>query len=389
MPSSDKRILFVSALDLWGGDAKPLRAPGKTIDFYAENFDNVHILGISENIKKYKNYKNVRSVCVLKFLDYRKSQLLRYFLLNFVSVFLLTGYCLHLCRKHRITHVYGYEVHGTVASYLASRVMRIPLISRFQGTVLKRQNNRLKQLFHYVVYFIHYIAFSLPCEKAVITDDGTFADVVFQRFNSSSYIFLRNGINRPQYPKNVLEINNSTELELPSSYVCCSSRLVRWKKVDRVLLTLKNISEMNIPLVIVGGGPDRERLSNMADELGLNVYFTGHVSQELSYNIIANSLVFLSFYDLSNLGNPVLEAIDSGVPIITINNGNTSSVIQNGINGILLNSWTAGGASTELVRLVTDRSHHQVIANGARKFAGEYFMTWSKRLKSEISFLKL
>lgn len=389
MHYSDKRILFVSALDLWGGDNKPLRAPGKTIDFYASTVDNVHILGISKNILNYQNYKNVKSVCFLNFMDHRKFQILRYILLNYVSVVVMTICCFRLCLKYRITHIYGYEVHGIVASYFASKFLGIKLISRFQGTVLNQKRDNLRNSLNFIIYFIHYLAFKLPCYKAVITDDGTFADDIFRKYNNSEFIFLRNGVNRPKKINGAEAINTATGLKLPERYVCCCSRLVRWKKVERVLLTLRNSSNLNIPLVIVGDGPDRERLNKIASQTGVKVYFTGHVSQETSYNIIGNSLVLLSFYDLSNLGNPVLEALDNGVPIVTLNNGNTKSMIQNGVNGILLEHWTASVASTALNRLISDTSLYQRIATGCREFSHANFLTWPERLRKEIQFLNL
>lgn len=75
----------------------------------------------------------------------------------------------------------------------------------------------------------------------------------------------------------------------------------------------------------MGGRPERECLDYLAHEMEVAPYvrFEGAVlhDQVTKYLDVVN--IFLSFYNLSNVGNPLLEAMMAGKCIITLNNGDT------------------------------------------------------------------
>lgn len=91
-------------------------------------------------------------------------------------------------------------------------------------------------------------------------------------------------------------------------------------------------------LVIVGNGSERERLQGIARELGVeqHVRFEGAVPHGEIIQYLAAADIFLSFYDWSNVGNPLLEAMMAGKCIVTLNNGDTGQFVKNEENGILL-----------------------------------------------------
>ena len=88
--------------------------------------------------------------------------------------------------------------------------------------------------------------------------------------------------------------------------------------------------------LVVGEGPERERLQQMAREMGLDgkVRFTGFVED---MNSIYSSIDFLVISSLTE-GIPlvVLEAMHQGIPVVSTRVGGIPEVIENGINGILV-----------------------------------------------------
>ena len=78
----------------------------------------------------------------------------------------------------------------------------------------------------------------------------------------------------------------------------------------------------------------------LARELGVAdaVRFEGAVPQADVLRYLWAADAFLSSNDLSNVGNPLLEAMACGKPIVTIDNGATGDLIRDGETGILLPS---------------------------------------------------
>ena len=90
--------------------------------------------------------------------------------------------------------LYGYEVHGVLAQRLVRRRWPLPLVARFQGTVMRphldRWHGRLR-------LYEEVLALRTPAQLYIMTDDGTQGDEVLSRLNPGSagkVRFWRNGL---------------------------------------------------------------------------------------------------------------------------------------------------------------------------------------------------
>jgi len=74
----------------------------------------------------------------------------------------------------------------------------------------------------------------------------------------------------------------------------------------------------NLKLLIVGDGPQREELFNLADELGVKdkVEFAGTIPNQDIYKYLAASFVFVRPSLSEGLGTAFLEAMAAGLPIV-------------------------------------------------------------------------
>lgn len=127
------------------------------------------------------------------------------------------------------------------------------------------------------------------------------------------------------------------DLKIEAKHVLLTvSRLVSWKCVDRSIIALPELVNnfSNIQLIVVGDGPERKKFEQLSDKFGVIEYvcFEGAVPHDKVPKYLAAADIFLSFYDWSNVGNPLLEAMKAGKCIITLNNDNTGRFIQNGYN---------------------------------------------------------
>jgi glycosyltransferase involved in cell wall biosynthesis len=94
--------------------------------------------------------------------------------------------------------------------------------------------------------------------------------------------------------------------------------------------------------------------------------------------------VFLSLSELSNVGNPLLEAMLSGRCILTLDVGDTGKLIRNGETGVLLRTESPAVISEALEKLAGDRAKRDRLAAGALEYAKTNFWSWDERIAAEI-----
>ncbi|MCH7809795.1 MAG: glycosyltransferase, partial [Chloroflexi bacterium] len=94
--------------------------------------------------------------------------------------------------------------------------------------------------------------------------------------------------------------------------------------------------------------------------------------------------VFLAIADLSNVGNPLLEAMTCGKPIVTIDSGDTGDLVRDGETGRLLSGGEPSAIASAVVQLAGDESLRCRLATGARRIAEEEFWTWDERMNAEL-----
>ena len=116
-------------------------------------------------------------------------------------------------------------------------------------------------------------------------------------------------------------------------------RLTRAKGIDILLKAVKILKEKygkNLKIAIVGGGPLKENLNNLAVELGVNeeVRFLG-VRKDIG-RLMESSNIFILSSRWEGLPMVVLEAMSRGMSIVATKVGGIAEVIENGKEGILI-----------------------------------------------------
>jgi glycosyltransferase involved in cell wall biosynthesis len=97
-------------------------------------------------------------------------------------------------------------------------------------------------------------------------------------------------------------------------YYLAVSELVAYKRID---LAVRAFSRCGRPLVVVGDGPEYRRLRAMA---GVNVTFTGRVSDEQLHELYAGSRAFIMPGE-EDFGMTPVESLASGKPVIALGRG--------------------------------------------------------------------
>jgi len=142
------------------------------------------------------------------------------------------------------------------------------------------------------------------------------------------------------------------------------------KGAGRVIAALKSLPEQAIAMII-GDDKHRTRYEKQASDLGLEqqVLFLGKQSDVLPYYGAADAFVLPTLYD--PFPNVILEAMASGLPIITSTKSGGSEFIRAGENGFICDALDIVGLSSSM-KILMDRSTSERMGNSARNTVKPY-----------------
>jgi glycosyltransferase involved in cell wall biosynthesis len=155
-------------------------------------------------------------------------------------------------------------------------------------------------------------------------------------------------------------------------------RLVAIKGVEHAIRAVATLSD--VELVIAGDGPERARLTQLAEALRAPVRFVGavHGAQKRALFAAAHCFVLPSVVLPSGrsegMPTTILEAMEHGLPVIASDVGGVSDVVHDAENGLLVAQGDAL-AITHAIGRLRDPSLRTQLARAARETAALYH--WS------------
>ena len=138
---------------------------------------------------------------------------------------------------------------------------------------------------------------------------------------------------------------------------------------------MENISAK---LVIVGSGPLEKKLKQQASEKKADIVFYGSKSHEELKEIYASADVFVAPSITANDGDQegfglvLLEAMASGLPVVTSESGGITQFVFNNVNGLLVKEKDVKGLSENINKILEDEVLRKKIIENGYKTANEY-----------------
>ncbi|PHQ90963.1 MAG: hypothetical protein COB42_04155 [Sulfurimonas sp.] len=304
---------------------------------------------------------------------------------GYISIIQLAWYGYKIVKSKEIDILYGGGPHGVLAAHLINMCIKNKkyVISRYYG-IWNLYNDFLvnKKKIKLLLNWDILLSLWLKSSKVIITNDGTEGNKALKKirtYNMKRLSFFVNGTN---YIK-------STNKNMMSAYTVC--RLVQGKRIDRIINIVNYIVHVlgvsNFIYNIIGDGQELKNLKKMVDKLNLNnnIIFHGAKINMALENITKDSAIFFSTYDVSNVANPLLEAIRAHKIIFTLNNGDTSSWIKHKINGFIydIEDSLYETIARDVVDLFENQNLQNQIFRNIESTEKEKLWTWDERLESE------
>ncbi len=121
-----------------------------------------------------------------------------------------------------------------------------------------------------------------------------------------------------------------------------------------------------VQFVFVGDGPYAKSVKECPHD---NVVFTGYLKGRELSEIYASSDVFVFPSSTETFGNVVLEAMASGLPVITVNSGGVKESVVNEYNGLMCIPRDSGSFTKAIVRLIEDKKLKETLSTNAREYS--------------------
>ena len=124
-------------------------------------------------------------------------------------------------------------------------------------------------------------------------------------------------------------------------------------------------------LEIMGDGNDRERLEGIVRELrlGNSVRFLGRISREETRPYYQKAHLFVLPSLNEGMSNAMLEALSSGLPIVTTDTGGARELVEEGVNGFMVKMKDVDDLAEKSERLMSDEALRIRFGQASRKRA--------------------
>lgn len=170
-------------------------------------------------------------------------------------------------------------------------------------------------------------------------------------------------IHPPVYFERFQKLKNQN---LPRKGFVISGRQTPYKRFD---LAVQACTQLNLPLKVIGAGPDNARLRSLA---GPSVEFLGRVSDEKLEKVFASSEALI-FPGLDDFGITPVEAIASGTPVIAYKAGGALDYVIPGTTGEFFEEQTVRSLCHTLESFNKSSFNYQKIRVSAKNFTPQIF----------------
>jgi len=252
------------------------------------------------------------------------------------------------------------------AGFLACLVSRqIPVITTLRGSDIKKFGKRR--------FFQYPIKYALKHSAQIIALSNDLKTEAIQLGACENKIqVIPNGVDIAKF-KPASNYKIRAELNLPDEFlILFAGDLIKLKGVDKLIkVSAKLMRALPHQLIILGDGPERARLEQLASNLeSENVFFIGRVQhQDVPLYMNAVDVLVLPS-ESEGLPKCVQEAMACGTPVIATSVGGTPEIITDGVNGFLVNSEAE--LEERLRLLISNPELFSKMGANAREFATHY-----------------
>ena len=151
-------------------------------------------------------------------------------------------------------------------------------------------------------------------------------------------------------------------------YYIVTSRQVNWKRID---LAVKACTELGRELLVVGEGPEHNKLVNLSNG-SENIRFVPFVDKKELAKYLAGAKGYL-FPSMEPFGIAPVEALSAGCPVIAYGKGGALDYVKDGVNGVLFDKQTVKSVREAILRFEKKSYDVEKVSKSVENFSNKRF----------------
>lgn len=290
---------------------------------------------------------------------------------------------IHIIIKYDLSILHAHSVIPTgFVGVLVSKILRRPMVITSHGMdVTSFQESK---------FFKMLIRFSFNHCEAVIAVSDDLKSKIKLLDNEDNIVVLRNGVDITRFKPIQSKVKRQTlGIGLNEIIVLSVGYLDEFKGIFDLINAFRIVNRDNVKLIMVGDGPKKDELRNMAAKFHLDesVIFTGRVSplEIHEYYQLADIFVIPSHIDSGGPPLVVMEAMATGLPIIGTDIGGIPEGIKNSVNGFVVPINDVSELSKKLEILIDDENLREIFGNNSLKMLFRKSMTLEKKAERLVN----
>ncbi len=281
----------------------------------------------------------------------------------------LSSKIVDMVKVHQIDvlHVH-YAIPHAYAWYMAKKMLHeegieLPIVTTLHGTDITLVGSH--------PFYKTAVTFSINKSDAVTSVSQSLKEDTQRLFNTKKDItVIPNFIDLDQLKPSTKNCQRDL-LAMPDERVI--THISNFRSVKRIpdVIHIFHAIQKEIPskLMMIGEGPEREKAEQLCTELNIEnkVVFLGN-SNEVN-KILCFSDLFLLPSETESFGLSALEAMASGVPVVSSNSGGLPEVNINGLSGFLSPVGDIKSMSQNAIHILKNKTDLEVFKKGAKSTA--------------------
>ncbi len=266
----------------------------------------------------------------------------------------LSSKLVDMVKLHKIDvlHVH-YAIPHAYAAYMAKKMLheegvRLPIVTTLHGTDITLVGSH--------PFYKTAVEFSINKSDAVTSVSQSLKDDTLRLFNITNNIqVVPNFIDLERHEHHFTDCQRAMMAEDNERILTHISNFRPVKRIEDIIRVFYNVQkEIPAKLMMVGDGPEKEPAEQLCLELGIEdkVIFFGK-SHEID-KILCFSDLFLLPSETESFGLAALEAMASGVPVISSNTGGIPEVNKHGVSGFLSNVGDIEDMTRNALKILRD-----------------------------------
>lgn len=308
---------------------------------------------------------------------------------NLIGVFKILKYAKK--EQFDILHSHGYK-GNILFGFIPKSYRRIPLITTLHGWTSTKALTKMK-LYEWLD------AKSLKHIDAVVAVNRVmFMHHMFKNNGHTNLFVVNNGIPALNFTTGKMEHQKNCDLNREIIEFCQDSfiigsigRLSKEKGFNNLVESVYELNKIGLKakLIIIGEGYERDNLEKLIMKLGMkdNVLMPGYENEAWQY------LPLFDVFALPSLteGFPItiLEAMQSGVPIVATRVGGVPEILDEGAAGVLVKPGDVKVLTQEILSLLKNPTCRTNIAKKAKEIAFTRYSDKNMALEYQKIYMSL